>query len=415
MVRLLAVAVAVALLSPAAGQAVRQPADEFSLLDLPRPSAMLSGFPMMNLGRLLDGFEKTADLQQGEGAGPVGGVVRVIRLPPALSSLLGGAPQPQPEERPVVRMHIGLPFMLGSAGLSRPLQELRSLASGCVPCGRAQTVQSHMRSVSVMHGPDGQRVETVTETGPDGEEHTTRTVTQDGDESDLDLDDVMSAVMGGMPDFERIMDDIEGVQADAQPAKVAARVAEAPKQVSADDAKSAVETALAANGLELGSSEKRQDLAASIAEKLGVSPSSVKVTAQGDGGDVFEDEDEEDEDENEDAETAEVVDSDSDKDDAAEDEPDLEVDDEGEDEDVADEEEPPAAEDEADDDAEDADELGKEFENEEQERQSVLRQEEQTKRRVARAAKAASDKAEEQKQIAEQLNKLENHISGVLA
>jgi hypothetical protein len=163
MVRLLAVAVAVALLSPAAGQAVRQPADEFSLLDLPRPSAMLSGFPMMNLGRLLDGFEKTADLQQGEGAGPVGGVVRVIRLPPALSSLLGGAPQPQPEERPVVRMHIGLPFMLGSAGLSRPLQELRSLASGCVPCGRAQTVQSHMRSVSVMHGPDGQRVETVTE------------------------------------------------------------------------------------------------------------------------------------------------------------------------------------------------------------------------------------------------------------
>ena len=64
--------------------------------------------------------------------------------------------------------------------------------------------------------------------------------------------------MGGMPDFERIMDDIEGVQADAQPAKVAARVAEAPKQVSADDAKSAVETALAANGLELGSSEKRQ-------------------------------------------------------------------------------------------------------------------------------------------------------------
>jgi len=458
----LALAVAMACLATAAGQAAD---DEFSLLDLPRPSAgaMLSGFPMMNLGRLLDGFEEDAQ-QQGEGAAPRGGKgVRVFQLPPALSGLLlGGASKPQPVQRPVVRMHIGLPFMLGSAGLSRPLQELRSLASGCVPCGRAQAVQSHMRSVSVMHGPDGQRVETITETGPDGEEHTTRTVTKDGDESDLD--DILSAVteaplMGGMPDFERIMDDIEGIHADSQPAKVAAPAAEAPKQVSADDAKSAVETALAAEGLELGSSEKRQDLAASIAEKLGVSPSSVKVTAQGDNsGDAFEDEDgdaetdeeAEDEDENEDEDE-----DDDEVDDEVDDEGDVagEADDESvdsaaadwydptveppralcledateeppADEGPADEgggclehptEEPPADKDDADDDAEDADQLGKEFEEEEEERQSVLRQEEQTEHRVARAAEAASNKAEEQKRIADRLNKLENHINGVLA
>jgi len=59
--------------------------------------------------------------------------------------------------RPAATMQFG---PLSMRIMSRPLGQLQALASNCVPCGR---VQSHMRSINIMHGPNRQRVETVTE------------------------------------------------------------------------------------------------------------------------------------------------------------------------------------------------------------------------------------------------------------
>ena len=165
----LAIALA-GLLAPAGAQRgamSSSAADEFSLLGIQKPSAMLSGMgmPMMNLGTLMDEMEN--DLKNvGEGQGPSEAgapvrVMRVMKLPPVLSGLMGLSPEPKQSHPSAVKLHIGFP-MFGSS-LSRPLQELRSLASGCVPCGHAQAVQSHMRSVQVFAGPNGERVETVTE------------------------------------------------------------------------------------------------------------------------------------------------------------------------------------------------------------------------------------------------------------
>ena len=164
---MLAIALA-GLLVPAGAQSGAMPSDdEFSLLGIQKPSAMLSGMgmPMMNLGTLMDEMEN--DLKNvGEGQGPSEagapvGVMRVMKLPPVLSGLMGLSPEPKQSHPSAVKLHVGFP-MFGSS-LSRPLQELRSLASGCVPCGHAQAVQSHMRSVQVFAGPNGERVETVTE------------------------------------------------------------------------------------------------------------------------------------------------------------------------------------------------------------------------------------------------------------
>ena len=93
------------------------------------------------------------------------------------------------------------------------------------------------------------------QTGPDGEEHTTRTVTNGDQGSGMDdlMDAIMSPLMGGKASLERVVDEI---RPDAQPTKIAAPAAKT--DVSEEDAKAAVKAALPAEGLELDSSEKRQ-------------------------------------------------------------------------------------------------------------------------------------------------------------
>jgi len=159
-----------ALLACAAGQLPTD--DEFSLLNIPRPSIALpgSGMNIMNIGELLDKFMGGDDAEQPtEQAQPR---VTMFHLPPALSGIfrrIDGQQKEQGSSVPKMTMRIGLgPIGMGmmpmgmmpSFRISQPLDELRNIASNCVPCGR---VQSHMRSISIMHGPDGQRVETVTE------------------------------------------------------------------------------------------------------------------------------------------------------------------------------------------------------------------------------------------------------------
>ena len=108
------------------------------------------------------------------------------------------------------------------------------------------------------------------QTGADGAEHTTRTVTNEGDESSEegsdDMEDLLKTILGGgMPDaMMRSVQDIESAVEDqnkatvpAQPKVAAPEVHVAPK-VSNEEAKEAVETAMNAQGLELDSAEKRQ-------------------------------------------------------------------------------------------------------------------------------------------------------------
>jgi hypothetical protein len=164
MLRGLSALLLVALLAaPAAGQQVLSD-DEFALLGIPRPGAMLAGFGLPQVG---GGFSKLLDeLTQGDdevtpnGAENVGGRVTIIGLPPMLSGLFRKS---QEQARPTMSMRFRPMFaMPAGPSLSRPLKELSMLANGCEPCSR---VQSHMRSMSVMLGPNGQRVETVTEVG----------------------------------------------------------------------------------------------------------------------------------------------------------------------------------------------------------------------------------------------------------
>lgn len=160
-----------ALLACAAGQ-LPTDHDEFSLLNIPRPSIALpgSGMNIMNIGDLMDKLMGGVDAEQAtEQPQPR---VTMFHLPPALSGIfrrIDGQQKEQGSSVPKMTMRIGLgPIGMGmmpmgmmpSFRISQPLDELRNIASNCVPCGR---VQSHMRSISIMHGPDGQRVETVTE------------------------------------------------------------------------------------------------------------------------------------------------------------------------------------------------------------------------------------------------------------
>ena len=119
------------------------------------------------------------------------------------------------------------------------------------------------------------------QTGPDGEEHTTRTVTNEGaqpkgaessspDTGDDLLNAVLSPLMGGLPNFARIIQDAEQEQrSQSQPAEskpAAPQEAplaywQAPKEVTTDadkPGKEAVKVAIDADRLYVSSPEKRQ-------------------------------------------------------------------------------------------------------------------------------------------------------------
>ena len=66
------------------------------------------------------------------------------------------------------------------------------------------------------------------------------------------MDDVIAPLMGGMPDIERIMNDVQSVDSEDIDAPL-----DAPKEVS-KDYKAAIESSLAAEALDLDSADKRQ-------------------------------------------------------------------------------------------------------------------------------------------------------------
>ena len=83
------------------------------------------------------------------------------------------------------------------------------------------------------------------------------------------MDDVIAPLMGGMPDIERIMKDVQSVDSEDvdapqdAPKKVSkdVRIGVGPGmigKVSKEDAKAAVESSFLAKGLDLGSADKRQ-------------------------------------------------------------------------------------------------------------------------------------------------------------
>jgi len=163
MLRLIIVSAVALLAAGVAGQTTPSD-DEFSMLNIPRPGALFgSGFGIpLNLGQLMTAMKDE------EKERPPATRVHVIHLPPALAGLFRRMGQPKEEAaaRPIMTMRFGpiaMPMpstnMQGTA-VSRPLEQLRTLASNCLPCSQ---VQSRMRSISIMHGPDGQTVKTTTE------------------------------------------------------------------------------------------------------------------------------------------------------------------------------------------------------------------------------------------------------------
>merc|ERR1711939_1042781 len=330
-----ALAVAALLCATAAAQL---PHDEFSFLGIPRPAASGGFMPMpvgglLGMGKLFDSFAKGDAEPAGK---PTVRVIRLHRLPPMRSSLIPGfsGTEPQKSETPRSRPTV-IPMNFPHFG-SSALNKLRGLANNCVPCGR---VQSHMRSISIMHGPNGQQVKTVTETGPDGEEHTTRTVTQTDEGADL-MDAIMAPLEGGMLQPERI---VESVVKD-----IPNTLPTVAKEINKEEAKAAVQKSVDAQGIDLETPEKRQQLASHIADKLGVSPDSVKVSVSGEDGDG--DADSEVTGENDEATPVEDTDEDEESVFDDNDEPaDPDVDDESED----------------DENSSDADELEQEFADEE--------------------------------------------------
>merc|ERR1712216_730419 len=374
-----ALAVAALLCATAAAQL---PHDEFSFLGIPRPAASGGFMPMpvgglLGIGKLLDSFAQGDAEPAGK---PTVRVIRLHRLPPMLSSLIPGfgGTEPQKSETPRSRPTV-IPMNFPHFG-SSALNKLRGLANNCVPCGR---VQSHMRSISIMHGPNGQQVKTVTETGPDGEEHTTRTVTQTDEGADL-MDAIMAPLEGGMLQPERI---VESVVKD-----IPNTLPTVAKEINKEEAKAAVQKSVDAQGIDLETPEKRQQLASHIADKLGVSPDSVKVSVSGEDADG--DADSEVTGENDEATPVEDTDEDE--------ESVFDDDDESED----------------DENSSDADELEQEFADEEEEKKAVLEKEQATIAKMSVAADAAKDEADKKMEVADHLKAIEakmQHSAGVIA
>jgi len=387
-----ALAVAALLCATAAAQL---PHDEFSFLGIPRPAASGGFMPMpvgglLGIGKLLDSFAQGDAEPAGK---PTVRVIRLHRLPPMLSSLIPGfgGTEPQKSETPRSRPTV-IPMNFPHFG-SSALNKLRGLANNCVPCGR---VQSHMRSISIMHGPNGQQVKTVTETGPDGEEHTTRTVTQTDEGADL-MDAIMAPLEGGMLQPERIVESVVKDTPNTLPTVA--------KEINKEEAKAAVQKSVDAQGMDLETPEKRQQLASHIADKLGVSPDSVKVSVSGEDADGNADADADSEVTGENDEATPVEDTDEDEESVFDDndEPaDPDVDDESED----------------DENSSDADELEQEFADEEEEKKAVLEKEQATIAKMSVAADAAKDEADKKMEVADHLKAIEakmQHSAGVIA
>ena len=121
-----------------------------------------------------EGFAKLMDeLFQGDEAtaNNAGGRVTGIGLPPMLSGLFR---RTQEQAFPCSRVSCNSFFnatmrfpplalaIRAGPSLSRPLKELSIVSNSCESCGR---VQSRMRSLNIIFGPNGQRVETFTEVG----------------------------------------------------------------------------------------------------------------------------------------------------------------------------------------------------------------------------------------------------------
>jgi len=255
-------------------------------------------------------------------------------------------------------------------------------------------------------------VETVTETGPDGEEHTTRTVMTDEAKpasgavpetgNDL-LDAILSPLMGGIPNFERIMQDVPALDKEevklAPPSTAAEPVVARKAEVSEEEAKQAVETAVTAEGLEVDSPEKRKELANSIAKQLGVSPDAVKVSSKDEVADQSKDDEEEDAVENadsEDEDEAEDADADADTDPVGKEMQNSDHD--------ADAEE---------DEPQNADELGKEFQDEEEEKADVKRRESKTLTKVSEAVRAARSEASKAEAAADDFEALQRQMQSL--
>ena len=234
------------------------------------------------------------------------------------------------------------------------------------------------------------------QTGPDGEEHTTRTVTQTDEGADL-MDAIMAPLEGGMLQPERIVESVVKDTPNTLPTVA--------KEINKEEAKAAVQKSVDAQGMDLETPEKRQQLASHIADKLGVSPDSVKVSVSGEDADGDADADADSEVTGENDEATPVEDTDEDEESVFDDndEPaDPDVDDESED----------------DENSSDADELEQEFADEEEEKKAVLEKEQATIAKMSVAADAAKDEADKKMEVADHLKAIEakmQHSAGVIA
>merc|ERR1712216_268791 len=221
------------------------------------------------------------------------------------------------------------------------------------------------------------------------------TVTQTDEGADL-MDAIMAPLEGGMLQTERIVKDVESVVKDTP--KTLPTVA---KEINKEEAKAAVQKSVDAQGMDLETPEKRQQLASHIADELGVSPDSVKVSVSGEDGDG--DADSEVTGENDEATPVEDTDEDEESVFDDNDEPaDPDVDDESED----------------DENSSDADELEQEFADEEEEKKAVLEKEQATIAKMPVAADAAKDEADKKMEVADHLKAIEakmQHSAGVIA
>ena len=136
------------------------------LLAAPAAGATPKASTGRGFSKLFQGDEATANSAEN-----AGGRVTVIGLLPMLSGLFRHT---QEQAIPCSRVSCNSFFnatmrfpplalaIRAGPSLSRPLKELSIVSNSCESCGR---VQSRMRSMSIIFGPNGQRVETFTEVG----------------------------------------------------------------------------------------------------------------------------------------------------------------------------------------------------------------------------------------------------------
>mmetsp|Transcript_29894 Transcript_29894/g.95776 ORF Transcript_29894/g.95776 Transcript_29894/m.95776 type:complete len:318 (-) Transcript_29894:81-1034(-) len=144
----------------------------------------------------------------------------------------------------------------------------------------ANRVQSHMKAISIVHGRDGKTVQTVSEQGPDGKLHTTRSVFDANGNKVTENTPVLSRTVPANPVAPTT------VKVDAPKKEAAPAEKPAVHHITKEAAKDAVTSAIDVNAKDvskLHDENARKEIAKTIADKLGIKESDVQISIDNSG------------------------------------------------------------------------------------------------------------------------------------